>query len=109
MPPPSYRKLFWCLVVVGFVLDLGSKYGMFRTLWSISAPMTENLRQGSIEVVPGAFRFIAKYDMKAQPADGDWRAPLQRLNSPDLPRVNQARFSGWATTIRNTATAFSWW
>src|SRR6476469_7562623 len=36
MPSPSYRKLFWCLVVAGLTLDLGAKYGMFRALWSIS-------------------------------------------------------------------------
>jgi signal peptidase II len=106
MPSPSYRKLFWSLVVVGFTLDLGSKYGMFRTLWSISTPMTENLRQGSIEVVPGAFRFIAQYHMKAQPADGDWRAPLQRLNSPDLPRVNQGALFGMGDDYQRYGNGF---
>ena len=74
MMPRSYRSLFWLLVVIGFVLDLGTKYGMFRGLWNASG-------EGRFEVLPGVFRFIAQFEKRpdgtfVEPADGDWRAPL---------------------------------
>jgi lipoprotein signal peptidase len=86
MTPRSYRKLFWCLVITGFAFDIATKYGMFRALWHTSG-------EGRVEVVPGAFRFIAQFT-DAEPAAGDWRAPLQRFNAPRLPRVNHGALFG---------------
>jgi lipoprotein signal peptidase len=98
MMPRTYRKLFWCLVVAGFALDLGTKYAMFRALWQPSG-------EGHVEVVPGAFRFIAQFT-DAEPAASDWRAPLQRLNGPVLPRVNQGALFGLGNDYRIQANSF---
>jgi lipoprotein signal peptidase len=104
MTPRSYRKLFWCLVITGFAFDIATKYGMFRALWHTSG-------EGRVEVVPGAFRFIAQFEKDrdgaiVEPAEDDWRAPLQRLNSPGLPRVNQGALFGMGNDYRIYANGF---
>jgi signal peptidase II len=98
MTSPSYRKWFWFLVVFGLALDLGTKYGMFRALWNPTG-------EGRVEIFPAAFRFIAQFT-EAQPADGDWRAPLQRLNGPTLPRVNQGALFGLGNDYQKYGNVF---
>lgn len=94
----SNRHLFWTLVVLGLALDLGTKYGIFRALWNPSG-------EGRCEIIPGAFRLIAQFT-DAQPAEGDWRAPLQRLNGPYLPRVNQGALFGLGNDFQKYANGF---
>lgn len=86
MTQRSFRGLLWGLAAIGFLADQGTKYGMFRYLYS---PTLEGRR----EVVPGAFRFIAQFTAEHPAADG-WRAPLQALNGPVLPRVNNGALFG---------------
>src|SRR5687767_10055128 len=93
----SYRGLLWTLALLGLLADLGTKYGMFRWLYS---PALE----GSYEVVPGAFRFIAQYT--GQPPADSWRGPLQALNSPVLPRVNHGALFGLGNTHTALANGF---
>jgi lipoprotein signal peptidase len=81
----SFRGVLWTLAVVGFLADQGSKYAMFRALYSPSL-------EGRREVVPGAFRLIAQF--KAEPVDQDWRRPLQEFNGPVKPRVNEGALFG---------------
>jgi lipoprotein signal peptidase len=98
MTPRSYRKLFWCLVITGFAFDIATKYGMFRALWHPSG-------EGRVEVIPGAFRFIAQFT-DVEPAAGDWRAPLQLFNAPRLPRVNQGALFGVGNDYQIYANGF---
>ena len=86
MTQRSYRGLLWTLAVVGLVLDLGSKYAVFRWLYTPS-------HEGRFEVVPGAFRLIAQFTDTPPAAEG-WRAPFQAWNGPVLPRVNHGALFG---------------
>lgn len=100
----SNRQLFWTLVVLGLALDLGSKYAMFRVLWNPSG-------EGRVEIIPGAFRLIAQFKQNDKgefipPVDGDWRAPLQRLNAPVLPRVNEGALFGLGNEFQKHANGF---
>lgn len=94
----SYRGLLWSLAVFGCLLDVSSKYGMFRMLYRESG-------EGRIEVVPGVFRFIAQFT-DVPPAAGDWRAPLQLWNGPYLPRVNQGALFGLGNDYQVYANGF---
>jgi signal peptidase II len=86
MTQRSFRGLLWGLAIVGFLADQGTKYGMFRCLYSPSL-------EGRREVIPGAFRFIAQFTMQPTATDG-WRGPLQAFNGPFLPRVNNGALFG---------------
>ena len=76
----SFRGLLWVIALLGFLADQGTKYGMFRWLYS---PTLEGLAA----VIPGAFRLIAQFTPE-QPTAAGIRAPLQAFNGPVLPRVN---------------------
>ena len=86
MTQQSYRGLLWCLAVVGLLLDQGTKYGVFRWLYT-------PVHEGRFEVVPGAFRLIAQFT-DAPPAAAGWRGPLQGWNGPVLPRGNHGALFG---------------
>jgi signal peptidase II len=86
MTQRSFRGLLWGLAVIGFLADQGTKYGMFRWLYSPSL-------EGRREVVPGAFRFIAQFTLQPSATEG-WRAPFQRFNGPYMPRVNNGALFG---------------
>ncbi len=59
MAEPSYRRLLWSLVLLGTTLDQVSKYGVFKWLYP-EAVQTELSPEGRWNVVPGAFRLLAK-------------------------------------------------
>jgi lipoprotein signal peptidase len=93
----SFRGLLWTLALVGGLLDLGSKYAVFRWLYHPSG-------EGSFEVVPGAFRLLAQFT-DVPPSD-DWRGPLQALNGPVRPRVNHGALFGLGTEYQIYANSF---
>jgi signal peptidase II len=88
MTQRSFRGLLWTLAVVGFHADQGTKYGMFRWLYT---PRYD----GDYQVLGTAkkgLRFIAQFT--GEPLDQDWRQPLQKFNGPVLPRVNNGALFG---------------
>jgi signal peptidase II len=86
MTQRSFRGLLWTLAVLGFFADQGSKYGMFRWLYSPSL-------EGRHELLPGKFRFIAQFTTEP-PAAAGFRKSLQTFNGPYLPRVNHGALFG---------------
>src|SRR5438270_7571152 len=82
----SFRGVLWTLALLGFLADQGTKYGMFRCLYSPSL-------EGKREVLPGAFKFIAQFTPEPVAATG-WRAPLQAFNGKYMPRVNDGALFG---------------
>jgi lipoprotein signal peptidase len=111
MTQRSFRGLLWGLAVIGFFADQGTKYGMFRWLYSPSL-------EGRREVVPGAFRFVAQWQRRplspgdgidqftGEPLDQDWRHGLQALNGPIKPRVNEGALFGLAQNYQVYANSF---
>jgi lipoprotein signal peptidase len=93
-----YRGLLWSLAVFGFLADQGTKYGVFRWLYTPS-------HEGRVEVVPGAFRLIAQFTDETPVADG-WRAPFQAWNGPVLPRVNRGALFGLGDDFNAYANGF---
>ena len=93
----SFRGLLWTLALICSLLDLGSKYAIFRGLYHPSG-------EGSYEVVPGAFRLLAQFT-DAPVADG-FRGTLQALNGPVRPRVNHGALFGLGTEFQIYANGF---
>lgn len=88
MTEPSYRRLLWTLVLVGFSLDLGTKYVVFHWLYNGGA--------GSDHVVvPGMFELMAQFTGIVEPGDHPL-SPLRRLGGEVLPRVNHGALFGFA-------------
>jgi lipoprotein signal peptidase len=103
MTQRSYRGLLWSLAVLGLLLDQGSKYGVFRWLYT---PHNEGgYYEGRYELVSGKFRLIAQFTGDPAAATG-WRAPLQAWNGPILPRVNQGALFGLGTDFAAYANSF---
>lgn len=78
MQPRRYRWIFVSLFFFVLIADQASKYGMFRGLY------VEGQKSGSMDVIPGAFKFLVQYDMEAKPCD----CMLAQLNGPIPPMVN---------------------
>jgi lipoprotein signal peptidase len=93
----SFRGLLWTLALVGGLLDLSSKYVVFRWLYQPSG-------EGSFEVVPGAFRLLAQFT--DAPPSSDWRGTLQTWNGPLRPRVNHGALFGLGTEYQIYANSF---
>ena len=87
-PHRSYRWLFVTLAVAGLALDLGSKYGMFKWMYTPGVLRTDK------EVIPGWFRFTAEFDPGKEPSDVAWVKALQTWSAPELPRVNHGALFG---------------
>lgn len=98
MTTRSYCRVFWSLAIGGLTLDLLTKFAIFSALWNPSG-------EGRVEIIPGAFRLIAQFT-PVEPAADDWRAPLQRLNAPTLPRVNQGALFGVGNDFQKYSNAF---
>jgi lipoprotein signal peptidase len=98
MTTRSYRGLFWSLAIGGLALDLFTKFAIFSALWNPNG-------EGRVEIIPGVFRLIAQFT-PAEPMAGDWRAPLQRLNGPMLPRVNQGALFGVGNDFQKYSNGF---
>jgi lipoprotein signal peptidase len=95
MAERSYRVLFWVLVCCGVCLDQGSKYGVFRWLYSSS-------RSGQYEVVPGVFRLLAQFTDQTEP-EGRTFGALRTWSAPHLPKVNHGALFGLGTEYESYA------
>jgi lipoprotein signal peptidase len=82
----SYRWLFWSLVVLGLLLDQGSKYGVFRWLYHEGTG-------GEWVIVPGAFRLVAQYTHE-EGAGGRALDSLRTWSGARLPEVNHGALFG---------------
>jgi signal peptidase II len=90
MTQRSFRGLLWCLAIFGLLADQGTKFGMFRWLYS-PGPAYEGQHQ--IFGTPDhGFRLLAQFT--GEPLSTDWRQPFQQLNGPVLPRVNHGALFG---------------
>jgi lipoprotein signal peptidase len=98
MTQRNYRGLLWSLAVLGLLLDQGTKYGVFRWLYTPA-------HEGRVEVVPGAFRLIAQFTGEPPAAEG-WRAPFQTWNGTVLPRVNHGALFGLGNDYQIYANSF---
>jgi lipoprotein signal peptidase len=111
MAERSYRGLLWGLALVGTALDQATKYGIFRWLynpdWVTSPEFAKDsfTPEGSYEVFPGAFRFLAQFTKNIDATAG-WRGTLRTLSGDLLPKVNQGALFGlgqeyahWANSI----------
>jgi len=101
MSQRSFRGLLWTFAIAGFLADQGTKYGMFRWLYSPSL-------EGQRDIVPGKFRFIAQFTRQPVATEG-WRAPFQAFNGPYMPRVNNGALFDWVRATRFMPTASSGW
>lgn len=82
----SYRLLFWVLTLVGLTLDQGSKYLIFSHLYNQG-------EGGEIELIPGAFRIIAKFTYVRESGDG-FLSHLRTLSGEHIPYVNHGALFG---------------
>lgn len=84
----SYRRLLWSLVLIGFSLDLGSKYLVFHWLYNGGAG-AEHV------VVPHMFELMAQFPPGVTDPGDQLLSPLRTLLGGDaLPRVNNGALFG---------------
>jgi lipoprotein signal peptidase len=81
MTERSYRWLFWSLAVLGFVLDQGSKYGVFHALYYDGNGTVER------DLVPGAFHLTTQFTGQRDPGDGVLGS-LRTLGGPGVPHAS---------------------
>lgn len=95
----SYLRLFAALAVMGLVLDLGTKYGVFRWLYHGGQSAADGPfkvwpdARGEYDLVPGWFKFTAEFDPATPPSDGAV-GTLQTWSGPVMPRVNHGALFG---------------
>jgi lipoprotein signal peptidase len=88
----SYRWLFWSLVLLGFLLDQGSKYGVVRWLYDEAANNSRD-RSAQRDILPGAFVLTVQLTGERDPGTGllggarTWSGEL-------LPHVNRGALFG---------------
>jgi lipoprotein signal peptidase len=82
----SYRWLFWTLVIVGFALDQGSKYGIFRALYNDG-------HGGNYPLLAEAFDITVSYTRERETGEGllSW---LRTRSGEHLPKVNRGALFG---------------
>lgn len=85
MAKRSYRWLFLCLALFGFLADQASKYGIFRSLHE------EGSLVGKSDIWPGVFMFIAQFDPQHQT---NCDCVLTRWSAETPPRVNHGALFG---------------
>lgn len=85
----AYLKLFWAMALVGFVVDQGSKYGVFSYLYN------DGLGD-EIQVIPSAFKLIAQYtkDPPQRETGEGLMARLRTVSGEVLPYVNRGALFG---------------
>lgn len=88
MTERSYRRLLWSLVLIGFSLDLGTKYLVFHWLYNGGAG-------NEYVVVPGMFELMAQFSGVTDPGD-QLLSPLRTIAGDVLPRVNHGALFGFA-------------
>lgn len=94
----SYRGLFWSLVLLGLLLDLSSKYGVFFWLYN-------NGEGGEHVVVPDVFELTAHFTRTTDSGD-HLLSPLRTWGGNVLPQVNQGALFGLAGSLGFSANAF---
>lgn len=105
----SFLKLFFALAVLGLLLDLGTKYGMFRWLYNGGQPADNGAyrvwpHHGEYDLAPGWFKFTAEFDHATPPSAG-WANALQTWSAPVLPRVNKGALFGIGGEHKDVANA----
>jgi lipoprotein signal peptidase len=86
MAERSYRWLLWTLVLVGFTLDQGSKYVVFRVLYNEG-------KDGQYVIVNGAFELLAQSSKERETSAG-LLASMRTWSGDVLPKVNQGALFG---------------
>lgn len=97
----TLRRGLFFLAAVALVADLGTKYLVFRWLHGHPEYYDPVSRQGSYELIPGAFRLHTQY--VAEPAVGK----LQSWNAPDRPHVNQGALFGLGNDRKTSNIVFA--
>jgi lipoprotein signal peptidase len=90
----SYRWLFWGLVVVGFAVDQGAKYGIFHALYNEGKGDRHVLVAGDKKgLLPGYFALEAEFT-GLRDDSGDAVSPLRTWGGDVLPWVNRGALFG---------------
>jgi signal peptidase II len=96
MPPRLYRWVIFSLAAFVFLADQASKYGMFRGLYVPGQP------SGSMEVIPGAFKFLVQFDKDREMCD----CAFVKLNGPVMPLVNHGALFSLGGQFKGNANTF---
>lgn len=83
----NYRWLLWLLVVLGFCLDQGSKYLVFKKLYNGG-------HGGEYVLVPGVFKLLAQYTDVAEEGDSALTS-LRTWSGAYRPKVNHGALFGF--------------
>jgi signal peptidase II len=86
--PRSHIWVFWGVALLGLALDQWTKYGIF-------AHLANNGEGDRIELIPGAFRLVADYEIpKRKETGNNLMARLRTLSGEYIPRVNTGALFG---------------
>ncbi len=96
---PSGRRWLFVLAILALIADVSSKYLIFHWLHLHPSHYDPIARQGSFELIPGAFRLHTQYT--AEPAVGR----LRIWNASEMPHVNQGALFGLGND-RKTSNVF---
>jgi signal peptidase II len=106
-----YRVIFWTLALSGFIADQATKYEVFRWLSSPGSdeqvvqetfPGTNQISQGSYEVIPGVFRLLSQFTGEHETHTGIL-ASLRTWRSEARPAVNHGALFGFLREHRAMA------
>jgi lipoprotein signal peptidase len=113
----SFRGLLWGLAILGLLFDQGTKYGVFKWLYTrVASPHAEC---GEVNVIPDVFSLLAQFDQPDKP--GHPLAALRNWSGERMPRVNHGALFGlggeyvglantlFATVSIAAAVAIAWW
>ncbi|MCI0455356.1 MAG: signal peptidase II [Gemmataceae bacterium] len=95
----SYRWLFWCLALLGLVLDQATKYGVFA--WLDNGNDTN-----SSAILPGAFWLDVRFSPQTETGEG-LLATLRTLGHDRLPWVNSGALWGLGPSLNHVFAAIS--
>jgi lipoprotein signal peptidase len=105
MSARNYRWLLISLALVGFSVDLSSKYGVFRWLYRDGEFADATGTGNKSTVIPGWFEFIAQFDRDTPVSDGPANG-LQTWSAPVMPRVNHGALWGIGGSQKGGANLF---
>jgi lipoprotein signal peptidase len=89
MPGRSSVWLLWGLALIGTLLDQGTKYAVFATLY----PGLPG-ECGRHALIPGAFELLTQYTREPQPEGAGVLGPLRTAGGEYLPQVNHGALFG---------------
>lgn len=98
------RRLLFALALVAFAADQGTKYGMFNWLHAqgTQVPSYRDEEAFQKEVIPGWFKFHARYVTDAPACD----CPLVKANGPLPPAVNHGALWSLGGEFKTDANKF---